>query len=378
MNIKHIISLILFSIIIKISYFSIPVITNENINANYFNQYINIVKKNDSYWYEKISLNGYSKIKNKRDLGYSEGAKFKQSEWAFFPLYPAINILNEKIFHLNFDTSSLLLSILFSILSIIGIYWFGLIFLKNQSLAFFNALLIFCLPFSFYYSMFYTEALYFTFMIFSFISIHYKKYILLSLLLIPLTLVRANGIIIIIPLYLYFLERTNLLLNIKSNWKQLFSAKNLIPSIAFLTAPISFFLYCIYQYKMTGFYNAFSIAQDGWYREFTLPFMSFFRRGDLSTQFNSIYTILVILYAFYIRKKLPLSLNILIVLSILLPLCSGSVMSMTRFISVIFPLFLVLSSMIYKIKFNYLILFIILFLHFFSFYGWVIYHPITY
>ena len=129
---------------------------------------------------------------------------------------------------------------------------------------------------------------------------------------------------------------------------------------------------------MTGFFFAFSIAQDGWYREATFPIMSFFRKGDLATQFNSIYTILVIIYAIWIRKKLPLSLNIFILVSLLLPLCSGSVTSMTRFISVMFPLFMVLSISIHGLKKKYVILTVILLFHFFSYYGWLINHPISY
>ncbi len=378
MNLKHILSLILFSFLIKILYFSTPIITNKTINETNYNEYINVAKKNDSYWFEKIALNGYPKIQKKRDLGYSEGANFKQSEWAFFPLYPIFNSEIIKVFHTDFNMSAFIISLIFSITSILGMYWFGVIYFKNQAVAFFTSLVLFSFPFSFYFSMFYTEALFFTFMIFSFICIHFKKYLFLSILLILLTLIRANGIITIIPLYLYFLERNDLLENFKSKWKLLFNLNNLVPSLYFLSAPIAFLIYCMYQFEMTGFYTAFSIAQDGWYREFMLPFMSFFRRGDLSTQFNSIYTILIIIFAFFTRKKLPLSLNILVILSLILPLCSGSVMSMTRFISVIFPLFIVLSPFIYKLKINYLILFLILSLHIITFYGWVIYHPITF
>jgi hypothetical protein len=62
---------------------------------------------------------------------------------------------------------------------------------------------------------------------------------------------------------------------------------------------------------MTGYYFAFSIAQAGWYREFMFPLFAFFRRGDFATQFNSVYTILVIILSAMIWKKLPLSMNLL-------------------------------------------------------------------
>ncbi len=377
MRIKHITLLILFSIGIKIAYLIFSIGMNGS-NDSISNEYIGCVKKNDSYWYQRIATNGYPKINNKRDLGYSNGPDFKQSEWAFFPLYPGMNAITSNIFNISFDTSAFIWSILFSLLSVLGIYWFGLIFFKDQLLALFCTLIIFCFPFSFYYSMFYTEAVFMTFTIFSFICIHYKRYLFLSLLLIPLTLIRPNGIIILIPLYLYFLEQKKIIQHINIDWKRLLDKKNILQSLFFISAPVTFFAYAFYQYEMTGYPFAFSIAQAGWYKELTFPLFSFFRRGDVATQFNSVFAIIVILYFISVWKKLPLSLSILVLLSLLTPLCAGSVTSMTRYVSVLFPLFMILSSTIYQLKSKYLILLLILALHFLSYYGWITNHSISF
>ena len=90
----------------------------------------------------------------------------------------------------------------------------------------------------------------------------------------------------------------------------MFNKSNLIQSLFFITGPITFLIYGLYQYKMTGEFFAFSIAQAGWYREPTIPILAFFRRGDFATQFNSVYTIVFILYAIWSYKKLPFSLNL--------------------------------------------------------------------
>ena len=377
MRIKHITLLILFSIGIKIAYLIFSIGMNGS-NDSISNEYIGCVKKNDSYWYQRIATNGYPKINNKRDLGYSNGPDFKQSEWAFFPLYPGMNAITSNIFNISFDTSAFIWSILFSLLSVLGIYWFGLIFFKDQLLALFCTLIIFCFPFSFYYSMFYTEAVFMTFTIFSFICIHYKRYLFLSLLLIPLTLIRPNGIIILIPLYLYFLEQKKIIQHINIDWKRLLDKKNILQSLFFISAPVTFFAYAFYQYEMTGYPFAFSIAQAGWYKELTFPLFSLFRRGDVATQFNSVFAIIVILYFISVWKKLPLSLSILVLLSLLTPLCAGSVTSMTRYVSVLFPLFMILSSTIYQLKSKYLILLLTLALHFLSYYGWITNHSISF
>jgi|TARA_R110000737_G_scaffold202403_1_gene221598 Gpi18-like mannosyltransferase len=347
-------------------------LSEEKMYGNIYQKYIQTTRKYDAYWYEKIANNGYPKVTDKKELGYANEKDFKQSEWAFFPFYPKLISGMKTVFGMNYNSAAFFLSLLFSFLSLVGMLWFSLIFLKNESKALFTTLLFFCFPFSFYFSMFYTEALFFTFLLFSFIAIYYKKHIYLAALIIPLILLRPNGLVLLLPLFLYFLEQNELLTKWKFNWRALFTKKKLFLTSAFITGPIAFAVYCWYQYRMTGYPFAFSIAQAGWYREFMFPILAFFRKGDLATQFNSIYTIIVIVYAFSIRKKLPLSLNTLIWISLILPLCSGSVTSMTRFISIIFPLFLILGSQIEKSRFKIPILMLILGLHFLSFTTWIL------
>ena len=373
MNKRHILVLILFSLGIKIFYLAISIAVH-GYNKDVYSEYISIAKKFDAHWYEKIATKGYSEIRTREDIGFSDGKNFKQSEWAFFPFYPLLNISTMKLFDIDFDMSALIWSLILSIISILGIYWFGLIYFQSHQIALFNSLLLSCFPFTFYFSFFYTEALFLSVVIFSFISIHYKQYFLLMILLVPLSLLRPNGIVILLPLYLYHLEQRGISLGFTIRWKEIFSLTNIKQSLFFISSPIAFLLYCLYQYKMTGFYFAFTIAQKGWHKEFVFPLLSFFRRGDLATHFNSIFTIVVIIYAIWTRKKLPLSLNLLVLLSILLPLTAGSVTSMARYVSVIFPLFLTLTWYMTGIKDKYIALAILILLHFISYYGWVINH----
>lgn len=376
---SHIIKLIVFSLAIKLIYFFFSCFVLEHSqNKTSFQCYINITKKNDTHWYQNIFNAGYPKLTKKEDIGYSNKKHFKQSEWAFFPFYPLLVKTTSIITGLDFDASAFLLSLFFSSLSIIGFYYFARIFIQNKEQAYYASLFLFLFPFAFYYSMLYTEAMFFSSMIFCFLTIYHGKYFLLALLLIPLVLLRPNGILLGIPLYLYHLEQKNILQNKKIDWTQTFSSQNIKTSIFFITGPITFLAYCLYQYKLTGYFFAFSIAQAGWYREFTFPIFSFFTAGDLSTQFNSIYTIITLLFAIAIHKKLPLSLNILIWISLLLPLCSGSVRSMQRFISILFPFFLILAQYSYKTSYRNTILGFIFSLHLLTYYFWLIDHPLSF
>ncbi|MEA3445626.1 MAG: hypothetical protein U9R19_12970 [Bacteroidota bacterium] len=377
-----VITIILLTIALKIFYlvfsFSIRTVWFENDEKLLdYNTVVSAFKKNDSWWYEKISVNGYPKITNKKDIGYSNGPEFTQSSWAFFPLYPALNrglsILSGKTFNLT----ALIWSLVFSLASFIGSFYFARAQGKTKEKSLFMTTVFMLFPFHYYYSMFYTEAVYFTFLIYSFLAIHYKKIWLVPILIIPLVLVRPNGIVVLLPLLIYYLEAIGIVKKYKIDWPLLFSKNLLKPVLIFISGPIAFIIYGFYQQKMTGEFLAFSIAQQGWYREFMFPLFSFFRRGDFATQFNSVYTIIIILFAFLISKRFSFSLNVFIWVSLILPLCSGSVGSMHRFIIVIFPFYLFLGERIFasKIRPGWIALLIIL--HFTTYLTWVTGHPLS-
>jgi len=375
---RNILLLIAASIVLKVAYLVFAYYVLDNPEVLTLDGYSSILNRNDASWYEKIANNWYPEITDVRDLGYSHDADFKQSEWAFFPLYPWLNRVMMSLFHITFNQSGFILSLLFSTLAFIGFYIFCELFTRDPKRSLYCSLVFLLFPFHYYFSMMYSEALFFTLLIFAFISIHNRKYYFIPFLLFPLALVRPFGIIALVPLYLYYLERENILVGYKLDLKTLFSRRNILKSLLFITGPIAFLLYLVYQKQMTDHYFAFSIAQAGWYREFRLPFLSFFRSGDFPTQFNSVFTILLIVFSAFIWKRNPLSLNIFIWLSILVPLCSGSVGSMPRFGSVLFPLTIIVGTWLYQNKCRSAILVLFFALQIFVFYYWLQWHPFSF
>lgn len=378
MNIKNIVKIIIISILVKIAYlvFTFIIIGNpSNLSAD---GYRSMIHRNDTGWYEKIATNWYPTITEKKDLGYNNGPEYKQSEWAFFPLYPGLNRISMEWLNIDFKSSAFLWSLLLSTLSFIGFYLFCEQYLNDSKKAFYCSLVFLLFPFHYYFSMMYTEALFFALLIFSFIAIYHRKHFALSLLIIPLVLVRPNGIIALIPLYLYFLERNGIVSKKHLSVSTLFSRRIVLQSLLFLSGAIAFLLYCIYQKQMTGYYFAFSIAQAGWYKEFMFPLLALFRRSDFASQFNSVYTVVVIILSAFSWKKLPLSLNIFIWTSILLPLCSGSTVSMPRYISVIFPISLIVGCWLHAARFKYHLLGALFALQLLTFYYWVVWNPFSY
>jgi hypothetical protein len=379
---KHLLSIILLSVLMKVVYivfaFSIKQYTGDEVVGSKFNDVLSIFQRNDSYWYKEIVKHGYQKIKNPIELGYVGKDKVIQSSWAMFPVYPLTIKGISTLFQLNFIQSAFIISLLFSALSYILFYIICTsLFSLSAKIAWRNTLIFIVFPFHYYFSMYYTEAMYFSFLAIAFLSIHHRKYWLLCLTLIPLTLVRPNGIVSVLPLFLYFLEKEGGY-PFWLNQLKTFNLKRMLSFGWFLSAPISLIIYCLYQKHMTNFYFAYVKAQVGWNKDFMFPLLALFRSGDLSSQFNSVYTILVFVFSFLIRKKIPLSFNILVWISLLLPLSSGSVLSMPRFISILFPLFVLLGSKISIQKYYIGIIVLLLAFHFWSFYPWLISSPFSY
>jgi len=364
--------LIVFSLSLKVAYISvIPAFFEDYKKESIAKIYTKLAKNNDAWWYQKIIDNGYPDVSNERELGRWEWPDFKQSEWAFSPMYPMMIKFINKTTNVKSDYSSIIISIVLSTLAIIGIFWFAYLFFGEKEKALFTTFLFFTFPFHFYYSVFYTESLFLSTLIFSFIAIKKQNYKLLALLLIPLVLIRPNGLVALVPLYLYHLESNNLLSKYTVEWKKLFDKQNILKSIFFLSGILAFAAYCWYQYQHTGFYNAFSIAQKGWGKKLTFPLFSLYSRSGIAHIFHSSYTIFWMLFALLSWKRLPLSLNIFIWLNILFPLSGGSVISMARYISVIFPLFFILAHFLYRLKLKYLIVFALFSLQLYTLFGFV-------
>jgi len=334
--------------------------------------YYEITKNHDSFWYQKISKDWYQKKNSKKDIGYSHKADFIQSEWAFFPLYPGITRGMRVCFGWSFEFSATVLSILFSALAFILLYLF-LCFEFDAKTAWWTTLLVLIFPFHYYYSMMYTEAMFLFCLLWAFISIQRKSIVTLTISLAALILLRPNGMVLFIPVLFYIWHISG----INPFSKALFQKSLLIQYSAFIPAIILLGIFLVYQKQMTGYYTAFNIAQAGWYRKLTLPVLSFFREGNLANQFNSIYSIIFIVIAVLSIKRFSLPINLLIWLGLLLPLCSGSVQSMPRFIALVFPLFIVISDKIRHLGLSTsIIIYVALFsLQLLTFNYWLTNHP---
>lgn len=379
---NHLLKIVALTLLLKVAYFLFGILATQCSTKHRVefssNGFLSLFKRNDSFWYEKAADLGYPRITNPLDLGYSYGKYYKQSVWAFLPAYPLSVRFIEQLFKLDFDQSAFLLSLVFSMSSFIAFYLLCLHvnrFSREESYLYTCCFMLF--PFNYYQSMYYTEAFFFACMAFSFVSIASKNYLMSSLLFVPLPLLRPNGIACLLPLFIYFVETEGGFKKIVSDIKT-GNRSSVQKSLYFITGPLALGIYCLYQKQMTGHYFAFLKAQSGWYKEFMFPLLGLFRRSDLATQFNSVYAILFMVVAILAGRKLSFSQNVFIWIGLLLPLASGSATGMPRYISMIFPLIIYVSSFLINTKWRYPMLVGFFIIQLVTFYPWIISDPFSY
>ena len=345
---QRILVVTLLILVLRLTFFSVAWVTCDIEQGSEFRA---TGFRGDAGWYARIALNGYPEISDPSDLGYSDGPDVKQSEWAFFPLYPLVVRGVVRMLGCDIGMAMFLLSIALGIASIHLFSLFAECELGPKA-ALFSTLGLLLFPTGLYFHVYYSEALFLCLFALAFLGIKKDRSWLVMIATSLLVLVRPNGLLMLLPLGLYSCEqvsgRISALWWIQSNIrKQLLS---------FGPAVIVFAAYCAYQYEHTGEAFAFSLAQAGWGRTFTMPYNAFFRSGDFGTQFESWSTLVLILVLFLLRRHFTLSQGTLLVISVFVPLFSGAVDSMTRFVILMVPLFLLYGAWLERSKVRWWVL----------------------
>ncbi len=293
---------------------------------HFFEIYFN----SDSGWYKVIAENGYANIPVIESAEWSK----PNLHYAFFPMFP---LLISLLMHLT-STSFFFAAFVFSCLILypmVRYFYLFMLHLKFDQDKAYKAVLLFLLfPFSMHIYFIYTEALFFTLLMAGFYFIASKKWMAFVISGALIVLTRPNGLILIVPFYLFCLEE-NAGLSIQSVFKSFLRPRY----YALLIMPLTFFCWLCFQHHLTGHWFAFAEAQAGWKKKTMFPLMALFRNGFWQEQLASIYTIIIMLMAICCFKKWRASINSFVWITILLPLTAGSVISMTRYLSMLFPFY---------------------------------------
>ncbi|QGZ92645.1 MAG: hypothetical protein EWV55_11885 [Microcystis viridis Mv_BB_P_19951000_S69] len=308
------------------------------------NHYLDSFFRFDSAWYNEIIQTGYS---------YNPE---KQSNVAFFPLYPILVKAIASLTSLSVPIAGLLLSNLCLIFALIFVYKISNIYLnKRGSEKVLILMLVF--PTSFFYSCFYTESLYLLTTAACFYFFLNKKYFWSGFFGFFASLTRVTGVIIFLAFAIELL------------WKYL--KKKELPrreSLFLLLIPCGLIAYMVFLAWKFNEPLAFIKVQDLWGRdERVFPLITLINYWKninfifpkdannavrlLNTFFS--FSFLGILLFSIVKKPLNISLLIFAFLSFFLPLSTGTTESMMRYMMTIFPIFIILGYWSQKNRYFY-------------------------
>jgi hypothetical protein len=289
----------------------------------------------DCGWYKNIALHGY-------DAGPRvEGDPPGGANYAFFPLYPSIAWVISKVTGVSVLISATLLSNASFVIGLCILFRYTNAILDRES-AFFAATALAFSPFAMYFSVPYTEALYFVLMIGSLFFARTGKWILAGLLGAGLSATRNLGVFIVFPLLLIAVEQYG--------WRSLLTlSKGSQRAVACLfAAPFGIFAYMCFLHHRVGDALAFANVQVAWGRSLGNPVKRLADALIYGTPDMKYWAasgaVSLAACVFLLRRKLYPE-GTLLLIGTLLPMAAG-VQSLPRFTLTLFPPYLALALML--------------------------------
>ena len=322
----------------------------------------------DARWYLEIVMQGYSGAGN---LGTT------YSTVAFFPLFPLLVKGLSLLIPQSFLSPSLYLFLglaMNNLLFLIGLY-----FLYQLTESFFHSaqlskavlILLIAYPASFYFSCFYTESLFFLLAVLSLWAAQKNRWFLAAVFCALLTVTRPQGILMALPILILLLQ--------SMQW----NLKNVpLRALWLLLIPLPLVFHLFNLYTLTGDFLAPITAQSAWGRRtvnFKVHFIDVFENSQADVyKIDSALTFVFFLLALISLFTLPSpAYGLFALLIILMPVISGTSVSMTRYIVVAFPAFMALVKALKKELLIYSLAVIFFTIQIFYFIGWVNYYWIA-
>lgn len=311
----------------------------------------------DAAWYRDIAEKGYTNIPKAENL---------QRDTAFFPLYPLLIRLLNGIF-LNSYISGLIVSNTAFLVAVVLIYHLTIHY-YNFDVAKKSILLLCVFPFSFYFSAVYTESLFLLSVTASFYLAEKKLWALSGIAAAAATATKMVGLFTVFALIILYLEQ------IEFNYKQI--RMDIVYISIGLLGITSYMIFLWWQFG-----NAFQFITSqyvsGWAGDLNIDlFKDTIRdalhwKSFLSGNYHAIYfiNIIVLCAVFMIIPILWYIPHKAYLLWVLLNVCTSIILwrSMGRFVSVLFPLFIILALILRYKTLYYAVLYIsVIFLSLFS------------
>lgn len=279
----------------------------------------NVLTLWDGRWYVGLAKNGYSFDPN------------GQSNVAFLPLYPLLLRSVNFVTH-SYATAGLLVNLVALIAAAYGLLRLGKIEKLSEIDARRSVLFFLIYPTAIFFAAVYTEALFAALAIWFFIFAKQKQWGRAALLGALAAATRLPGVFLVFPLFYYLWQA-------RAQWVNYWwSGVVTLGTLAYLSA----------QYFYTGHALAFLTAQKHWGRVFGhfnpdhLYWIT--RAGVANSSLDIVWGAVLVASIVWVGKKLDWGYALYTAAIILIPLTSGSLLSLARFGMVLFPISLALAK----------------------------------
>jgi len=316
----------------------ISIIYINHSSVNGLSDIINIWTQYDGNFYTFISQYGYMAPASMLPATYTNIFLY-----AWFPLYPLMIHLLSII--IPAQISGLLIS---NVCLFVGCYYlFKLVTLDNDTSTGIRAIKYFIIfPTAFVFSALMSESLFIMLALMSFYYARKNKWYIVGCTGFLAGLTRPVGVYLLLPLaFIYIKNRGYKLESIKAD------------ILGLLGPALGFFTYTVYCYLTIGFWTPF-IFNESTFGNALIPLYQLFKTltnfdggytGNPWITFifiNAVFTLIIIIALIVFYKKIDTSMMIYGLLMILVPLSSpGSIVSMTRYVTVVFPLFIIAAKL---------------------------------
>ncbi len=279
----------------------------------------------DSFWYLDIAQNGYS----------FKGVE-KLSNIVFFPLYPFLIRTTSFLTGGNFVLAGWVLSLIFLLFALF--YFFKLVKEFHPEInPHLPILFLLIFPTAFFLNAIYTESL---FLFLSLATFYYgfkKKFLWVGIFGLFASLTRITGVLLFIPLLWEYLKSYNF------NLIRSFNSK-LLPIFLIPVGTLSFFLYHYFRF---GDFFLFFKVQYWWGRMFKLNwdhFLFFSNPAIVNFLLDIFFVIFVLAVIYFVFKNLRTSYGLYMLATMAIILSTGTLMSIGRYILILFPIYILLAS----------------------------------
>lgn len=313
--------------------------------------------------FKNIDLSDLANWDGRHFLEIAQRGYTDKIQYAFFPLFPFLVNLISRVLNVDYIISGILINFLSSF----GIIYTFLRLLKEYREKHVLIAMVYFLifPTSFYLITIYSESLFLFCALSAFLFAKKKKYFWAGIFVSLAAATRITGIAVILGLLAdVFLSKTK--------------TRDKIAVI--LLAPLGLILYCVFLYLQTGNPFYFLTSEINWGRTLTLPGTNIWETLRYISYFGlkpESYTILSdLLFAIFgigmgIRalRFLKAPLKVYTICALILPLATGLLLSIPRFLVVLFPMFILIAKVNKRVfHISYVIISLVLLFLYFNFF----------